>query len=194
MSETVIIILAAGESIRLGQPKQLLRYKGKTLIRHVIDEAMLTERKVGVVIGANDAAIRKELKTLEIDLLFNLEWKTGMASSIKRGVIQYPDAENFILCLCDQPYVSANLFRRLMAKKKAGNKKIVASAYEQTLGTPVLFDNKYFGELRNLKGNEGTKKLLAGHSEEVAQVIFDGGEIDIDNIIDYEKLSDTSYG
>lgn len=96
--------------------------------------------------------------------------------------------ENCILCVCDQPYISAILLQQLLDKKKTSGKKIIACSYAETLGTPVLFNKKYFSALMNLQGDEGAKKLLSVYSDDVAPISFEKGEFDIDTKKDYEKL------
>ncbi|MEO7121016.1 MAG: nucleotidyltransferase family protein [Ginsengibacter sp.] len=192
MNETVIIILAAGESSRMKEPKQLLPFKGKTLLKHTIDEALNSGFQVIVVLGANEPIITEHLEDNLIPIVFNKNWKDGIATSIKAGLAKAieknTEIENCILCVCDQPYISANLFKALSDKKKTSGKKIVASSYAATLGTPVLFDKKYFDALLNLQGNEGAKKLLSLYEDDIASISFEKGELDIDTKSDYEKF------
>ncbi len=187
-----IIILAAGASSRLGKAKQLLVYKNKTLLRHTIDEAEKAKAQIIVVLGANEMDIKKELADAKIDVVYNNNWQQGMATSInaglKKALENNPELANCIICVCDQPYVSADLFKQLMDKKEETGKKIIASAYAGTLGTPVLFDKTYFEDLLQLQGDEGAKKIVKNSSEDIASVDFEMGRIDIDLSTDYDKL------
>ena len=192
MNRTAIIILAAGASSRMGQPKQLLAFKNSILLKHVAEEAQKSGMRVFIILGANEQKIKKELENVRAEIIFNERWGNGLSTSIKAGLEKAlendSDTENFIFCVCDQPYISADLFKRLMHKKKVSGKKIIACSYAGTLGTPVLFDIKYFDALMNLQGDEGAKKLLQIYREDVAFITFEKGKVDIDTKADYEDL------
>ncbi|MDP4215953.1 MAG: nucleotidyltransferase family protein [Bacteroidota bacterium] len=184
-----IIILAAGSSSRLGKPKQLLTYLGKTLLRHVTDEALGAGiGPVLVVLGSDSARIKTTLPEATLAIV-NEQWEEGMASSIRIGLWgmlkAYPLLEGVILAVCDQPFVSGSLFRRLSYCHAMTGKPIIASAYARALGTPVLFDKKYFPHLLRLQGQQGAKRLIALYPEDVTSVPFELGEIDIDRPEDY---------
>lgn len=193
LNKNAIIILAAGNSSRLGRPKQLLEYKETTLLKNTISEALKVENSfVILVTGSNNNLIEKELNSSEISIAFNSEWESGMSSSIIKGIQEVlylnSDCESCILTVCDQPFVTSSVFENLMKESERAKKGIAASAYSETLGTPVLFHKKYFEELLELKGQEGAKKLIKKYAEDVASVLFEKGNIDIDTEEDYEKL------
>lgn len=190
---TAIIILAAGNSSRLGRPKQLLPYKESTLLKNTISVALKVQNVfVVVVVGANHEVIQNGLNFEEAKICFNAEWETGMSSSIEKGISELvllsPDCEQCILAVCDQPFVSNSIFENLIKEHHTTKKGIVASAYSETLGTPVLFHKKYFNELLELKGQEGAKKLIKKHFDDVVSVSFEKGNVDIDTEEDYSKL------
>ena len=190
---TGIIILAAGNSSRLGQPKQLLRYKDDTLLQHIIKEASLVEESVVIVVtGANHELIEKEIDSSKIETVFNRDWELGMSSSISTGLNKalqlFPEIEKCVFSVCDQPFVSHLIFENLITKYHETRKGIVASSYAGTLGTPVLFDKKYFDELLYLKGQEGAKKIINRYLDDTASIPFEKGDIDIDTEEDYNKL------
>jgi molybdenum cofactor cytidylyltransferase len=190
--KTGIIILAAGNSSRLGEPKQLLEYKGKSLLHHVTRQALKMTGAVVVVSGSNNNLIENELKNLQVITVYNPEWQEGMGASIRAGVEkiinEFPVIENLIISVCDQPFINSSVFSELMTKHKEDQKGIIASAYAGVLGTPVMFDRKYFDELSKLSGNEGAKKLLHVFSRDVGSINFEKGRIDIDTKDDYEQL------
>jgi molybdenum cofactor cytidylyltransferase len=192
MNQTAIIILAAGESSRMEQPKQLLPFKNGTLLGHVADEAQKSGMPVVIVLGANEDIVKQQLLDVSAEITYNEKWKDGISTSIKSGlqkaIENNSDIESCILCVCDQPYISTVLFQQLMEKKAASGKNIIACSYTGTIGTPVLFDKKYFDALMNLQGSEGAKKLLQTYREDVALVSFEKGEIDIDTKMDYKEL------
>ncbi len=186
-----IIILAAGSSSRMGQPKQLLTYKNKSLIRHVSEEARKAAgSNVTVVLGSGAKDIEKELEDMDITIAENTEWQQGMASSIKRGLsaMSIADLDVVILTVCDQPFVSSDLFKELIELKENTGKGIVACKYDGTIGTPALFDRTYFQELLDLDGEEGAKKLLSRHSTDLTTIAFPEGKLDIDTMEDYSEL------
>jgi molybdenum cofactor cytidylyltransferase len=190
---TGIIILAAGNSSRLGQPKQLLLYKDVTLLQHIIREASIIKEAVVIVVtGANHELIEKEINSSKIKSAFNRDWELGMSSSINIGLNKalqlFPKIEKCILAVCDQPFISYSIFKNLIDEYHKTGKRIVASSYAETLGTPVLFDKKYFNELLNLKGQEGAKKIINQFFEDTTSIPFQKGDIDVDTEEDYNKL------
>jgi molybdenum cofactor cytidylyltransferase len=189
---TGIIILAAGSSSRLGTPKQNLIYKGQTLLQKAIETARKSDGKpVIVVLGDNADMIRPTIEGTDVHLIQNPGWQEGMASSIRSGIIELkkiePKATAAILMVCDQPFISAGIIDQLIQKKSAIG--IVACAYNNTKGAPVLFDAAYFDELLLLKGPQGAKKLLLKYADDADTVPFPLGSVDIDTAEDYEKIN-----
>ena len=192
MINTAIIILAAGSASRFGSVKQLLHFGNKTLIQHVIDEAVAAKADpVIVVTGAYADEVSKNINQ-KVQIIFNEHWKDGMASGIVAGVTKAVSLNNhiekIIIAVCDQPFISADLFRQLYAKQNETRQPIIACAYDDTFGTPVLFTQKYYDALLSLHGDEGAKKILRSNPQDVATVSFSKGNIDIDTANDYKKL------
>ncbi|KAA3438219.1 nucleotidyltransferase family protein [Rufibacter hautae] len=190
---TGIIVLAAGSSSRLGQPKQQLLYKGQTLLQHSLQAALASGGSpVMVVLGANAEAILSKIEETETIVLHNPHWEEGMASSIRVGISKLlevaPESTSALFLLCDQPFVSADLLNQMIQQKEETQKGIVACAYQNTLGAPVLFDQHFFPRLQQLKGQEGAKKLLGQFPAEVSPVPFPAGAVDIDTLADYASL------
>jgi molybdenum cofactor cytidylyltransferase len=199
-----IVILAAGNSSRLGRPKQLLPFRGKTLLTHIVREALAAAlRPVVVVTGAFEAEVVASLQcqsevdaSLErqaVDIVHNFHWETGMASGIVAGLgralsIQ-PGLHVIIVAVCDQPYLSAALLRELVDDHAVSGKGLIASGYAGIAGTPVLFDQRYFPELLALSGDGGARSLLKRYPGDVSMVPFPKGEIDIDNEDDFQRLT-----
>lgn len=190
---TGVIILAAGSSSRLGSPKQLLAYAGSTLLQHAVDTALASDAvHVVVVLGANANSIKQELKDTTADIVVNDAWEEGMASSIRCGLQTLlkinSQLEAVLLMVGDQPFVTATLLNDLLDVYRKEQRSIVASKYETTFGTPVLFTNKFFTELLELTGDVGAKSLVRKYMSEAAFVSFPQGEIDIDTMEDYKKV------
>ena len=188
-----LVILAAGSSSRMGKPKQLIKYRNKSLLQHTVDEAnTATNNKTMVVTGTNRDLLEVELRQLPVHVIYNEQWETGIASSLSTGVADlykiFPYLYGIIVCVCDQPFISSALFNRLIEQYKKGHKGIVACHYQDTLGVPVLFGKKYFDALLALKGPEGAKTLLSQYADDIEQIEFEQGNIDIDTMQDYEAL------
>jgi xanthine dehydrogenase YagT iron-sulfur-binding subunit len=187
MYSTGILILAAGNSSRLGRPKQLLDFRGTTLINYLTGEALNTSPEVAVVEGA----VRLNGISRKAVIVPNPRWPEGMASGIVAGVNWFLSREidALIIMGCDQPAVTAGILQQLMEKHFTTGKPIVASSYSDTIGIPVLFNRRYFRELLALSGPEGAKKLIQKHRDDVAIVDFPAGEFDIDTEADVSRLS-----
>jgi molybdenum cofactor cytidylyltransferase len=128
------VILAAGESSRLGQPKQLIQFRGKTLVRRIVDAA----REAGcspkvVVIGSDKDKMARELEQTNTVIVENVNWKNGMGTSI-RSAVQHlidiaPNVEASVLLVCDQPFVDSRTIEQLIALREKTKKAVVASNY-----------------------------------------------------------------
>lgn len=192
-SKTGIIILAAGSSSRLGQPKQLLIYQGKTLIRRSIDAAFESKSNACVlVLGANFELISNEVQDTNVEIIINHDWETGMASGMQKGLDfleKKISPDQVILMLCDQPFVDSELLNSMIENQSKTGKGIIACYYNGTFGVPVLFSRKYFPELIDLKGSEGAKKVIYAHKSDMEKIDFPDGAIDIDTLDDYKKLT-----
>jgi molybdenum cofactor cytidylyltransferase len=189
---TAIVILAAGPSSRFGSPKQNVNYKGNTLLQLAVKSALAVSETVLVVLGANRELIEYSIKDKPVDILYNTDWTEGMASSISLAANKlqsdYLLITSALFMLCDQPYADKAILQQLLNAASDSEKGIIASAYNDTLGAPVLFKSKYFPYLLALKGKEGAKKLIMQHADDVQSVPFPLGSVDIDTIEDYEGL------
>ncbi|HTB24041.1 MAG TPA: nucleotidyltransferase family protein [Puia sp.] len=191
MSKTGIIILAAGNSSRMGEPKQLMMYNNKTFLQHIIAEsknALLDP--VICVTGYESDLISESISGMEVSIVYNEYWSEGMGSGISAGIKQLllSDVDSVILTVSDQPYVTSDLFGTMLKMKVRSGKRIVACSYAGTLGTPVLFSKEYFNQLKSLSGNQGAKNIVKLNLPDVCSVEFEKGEIDIDTKEDYKNL------
>jgi molybdenum cofactor cytidylyltransferase len=187
-----VVILAAGSSTRFGSPKQNLVYNGQTLLQRAIISALSATETVLVVLGANRENIEYAIKDQPVSIIYNAKWQQGMATSISlamEGVQSlYPQITSIIFMLCDQPFADEILLKQLINSAETSDKGIVACAYNNTVGVPVLFKSDYFPYLLALKGQEGAKKLLLLHADDVQSIPFSLGEVDIDTVEDFEEL------
>lgn len=187
-----IIILAAGQSKRLGQPKQLLSLGQKTLLQHTIDSALELQFPVFVVLGANETNIRQSLQHENIHIVINEEWEEGMASSIRKGISaltqDYLQTDGIIILVCDQPFIESSILEILIKEQKNNDVRAIACTYSDKLGTPALFHKSLFMELMELKGDIGARQILKKHKEEIASIEFKNGKWDIDTLEDFMEI------
>ncbi len=188
-----LVILAAGASTRLGRPKQLLPYRGRTLLRHAAQVALDSVcRPVVVVLGAWAEQLEPEVRGLPVHVAHNPHWEDGMGASLRAGLraleATISGVEAAVVLLCDQPFVSARTIDALVEARHATGRPIIASEYGGALGVPCLFDRALFGELAALQGAEGAKRVIKGHEDDVVGIPFPAGAIDIDTPADYEQL------
>jgi molybdenum cofactor cytidylyltransferase len=195
INNCALVILAAGQSSRLGRPKQLLTYHNKTLLQRAIDTAKQSAvQSIILVLGSNADIILRATDISETHVVKNDDWQSGMASTIRCGIegLKTIDAaiDAVILMVCDQPFVTPDLLNDLIKKQRETSKPIVASEYVENIGTPALFHERFFAELMALKGDAGAKKIMLQYSDLVETISFPDGGIDIDTIDDYKALGE----
>ena len=191
---TGIVILAAGDSSRLGEPKQLLPYRGKTLLRHVVDAATaVPEAAVAVVLGAQDDRIRRCLDGSSVLVVENASWREGMGASLRAGLVAmlaaHPEITSAVFLVCDQPFVTPASIEMLVELRQRTGSLIAASEYGGTLGVPACFARQLFPELLALTGDSGARRVIFSHQDQVQAVPFEGGAIDIDTPGDFARLN-----
>jgi CTP:molybdopterin cytidylyltransferase MocA len=184
------IILAAGASRRLGQPKQLVRVGGETLLSRTIRVARESGLDpIFVVLGAHHEQILSAVDMSSVQVIVNHSWEQGIASSIRAGLegilLVDPNAMNLMLLVCDQPKLSAEHLRKLIDTNEQVHERetghaIVASRYAGVAGIPAIFPASQFAGLLALQGDSGAKSLLRSSASLVVEIEFDGGEIDVD--------------
>ncbi len=187
-----VILLAAGGSTRLGSPKQLLTYRGKTLLRRAAETALAADgRPVVAVLGRDAAALRAELAGLDVLAVENPGWERGMGTSVRLGMAALgEEAVAVLLMLCDQPLVTAEKLAMLIdAFRQAPGGGIIAAAYNGTVGVPALFARTYFDELRALPDAAGAKPVLRRHRDNVTAVPLPEAAVDIDTREQHERLT-----
>lgn len=189
------IILAAGASSRLGQPKQLVSFNGETLLDRAIRIATESGAEpVVAVLGAHHAQISAAIGLVNATAIYNPFWALGLASSIHAGLqaVQrdVPHSRAALILPCDQLRLSADHLRALLAAFAAHPEpSIAASTYAGALGIPAVFPRAVFSELLALQGDKGARSLLLNPPCPVIEVPFAGGELDIDRPADLDLLS-----
>ena len=186
-----ILILAAGNSSRLGQPKQLIEFEGQTLIERITETALLFSDDILIVLGGNFELIIPKLERFNnsISTIFNPNWQQGMGTSISIGVEKLAEKADLILILLsDQPFISKVLLQNMMQTFAKSSNHIVSCVYNQQLGVPMIFDKSMFPQLIKLNGEKGAKSFLHLYKNSISVVDFPEGIIDIDTPEDLEKL------
>ncbi|WP_134090459.1 NTP transferase domain-containing protein [Olivibacter sp. XZL3] len=193
VTDTGIIILAAGSSRRLGRPKQLLHYQGTTLIRRSIAAAKAAKPSVVViVVGAAAELVVQEIADKDVTVVFNAAFQEGIASSIRCGLNYLlhnaPEIENIVIMVCDQPHVDAAHLLKLIAEGQKSKVRVAASLYNNQMGVPALFNRALFDELIALKGDSGAKNIIQRYRAEAVALPLPSGGIDIDDEAAYLTL------
>lgn len=188
-----IILLAAGGSRRMGRPKQLLSFEGKTLLRRAAETALATPcRPVIAVLGAGAAESARELAGLDVHTSENADWPAGMGSTIKVGLRRAtelaPDLDAVLLMLCDQPLVGPADLARLVETRRRTGAPIVATAYPTSPGVPAIFSRATFPNLLALDDAAGAKPLLLAAGDGVVTVPIPAALTDVDTPDDYARL------
>jgi 4-nitrophenyl phosphatase len=192
------IILAAGASTRFGQPKQLLDWGGVPLLAHVADVALAAGLAPAIVVlGCQAEAVRAALGERPVQAVVNWRWEEGLSASVQLGLaVLPPETEAAVFLQCDQPLITPDLLRALVARFGETNAPIVHPAHAGRPGTPVLFARRLFPELAAVSGDEGGRSLIARHGEDVATVEVADPDVlaDVDTPADYERLRNRVSG
>jgi molybdenum cofactor cytidylyltransferase len=185
------VVLAAGESKRMGVPKLLLPYRGATIIEAVLDAVTASGADVTlVVLGANRAAIRKRIRRFSASVAVNTRFREGMLTSIQTGISALPGrCRAALVVLGDQPDLPPSVIDALIAAWKEGRQGIVVPVFGGRRGHPLLLDLKHRREIDSLTAETGLRGLLAAHPEDILEVDVPDGAVlaDIDTPDDYRK-------
>lgn len=196
------ILLAAGASTRLGRPKQLLRlpaFGGETLLDHAIGLAQAAGADpIFVVLGAHADEIQQQSQLPDCTVLRNESWSEGMASSVRVGIAavvkKIPAASRAIFLVCDQPGLTAEHLRQLLAAHTTRPESIAASRYAGRSGVPSVIPRALFPALLQLKGDRGARSIFEQSGVEIHTIEFPRGEWDIDSPEDLERLEEDASG
>jgi len=190
------VILAAGGSTRFGQPKQLLDWNGAPLLAHVADVALAAGlAPVIAVLGHQAEAARAALGARPVHTMTNWRWQQGLSTSVHVGLAALPpEAEAAIFLQCDQPLVTPDLLRALVARFAETGAPIVLPVHAGQRGTPVLFARRLFPEFAAVTGDEGGRSLVTYYEKDAATVEVADPDVlaDIDIPADYERLHTSS--
>jgi molybdenum cofactor cytidylyltransferase len=197
--QSALILLAAGNSTRMGSPKQLLDFRGQPMLRHAALTALASGcNPVIVVLGAQNEEIRPALHGLNVEVIINPRWEQGMGTSIHAGlialekVLEKLGAQNqhplgVILTLADQPFITPAFLCSLIDQHRQTCRPIVAAQYSGTVGVPAFFASQFFPSLMALNPGEGSKKIIQAHPGDTLLIDCPQAAQDIDTPEDYVR-------
>jgi len=167
------VILAGGESRRMGAPKALIPYRGKSFVEHLIE--VTRHPRVGltrIVVGAHADEIRERLTGHSSEIVVNADWAKGQLSSIQSGVRALPEdsTDGMILCPVDHPIVSSELVARLIEEFDASRKSIALPTYRGRRGHPLIFRAKLYEELLAASAEVGARQVVWAHENDTCHV------------------------
>lgn len=187
------IVLAAGASSRMGEPKQLLPLDGQPLVLRTVSTLLETAVwPVVVVVGAHHDQVRPLLARQPVLVTENPAWTEGLASSIRAGVATLQefsrDLDGALVTLCDQPAFSPAVVAALIAVAASSGRSIAAARYGGRLGVPALFGREHFPTLAALTGETGARDFLNREPGRVAAVDLPALAVDLDTPADYRAV------
>jgi molybdenum cofactor cytidylyltransferase len=176
------IILAAGESRRMGYPKPLLKIGGRTFIEHIAETMLRVVPRLVIVLGAHSEHVRAAIpRDARIKIVENPNYLRGQLSSLKLGLnAVLPDSTGALVHLGDHPMVRVETFRALAESYYQNGKLILIARHDGHRGHPVIFDRSIFGELLSAPEEEGARHVVNADSSRVVYVDLNDPGINLD--------------
>jgi molybdenum cofactor cytidylyltransferase len=187
------LILAAGESSRMGQDKALLTYRGRTFLETVVQTLREADvSRVAIVLGHHAEEIQRGITLEDVEVVINPEYRRGQTSSLQAGLraLDSPDFEAVVLCLVDHPLISADTVRGLVASFRRSGAPVLIPTFQNQRGHPVLIGRALFSEVSSLDPGEGANTVIRKHREatQFVAVSDPGILLDIDDAETYRRL------
>ena len=179
----------------MGRPKQLLTWRGKTLLQHVLESLINSDAdEIILVLGHETDRIRESLPPLPIKIVINPDYKQGMASSLRQGLLAMdPRSEAFLVLLADQPGIGPEIINRVIRDFQRADPRrgIVRPVYRGLRGHPVLIGVRYLQEALQLQGDVGARQILMNHPTDILEIEVDQDVVlkDIDTPEEYQKYT-----
>ena len=194
--EYAAIILAAGESKRMGEPKLLLEIGGKPLIINALELATSSvAQEVFVVTGSNSAQLKTQitnwqdgLLSSKVSIIYNQDWQEGIASSIRTGILHAQEFDVVLIMLADQPELTIGHLDAIFTGARNSPCGMSATFFVNTIGPPCAFRQEHYDHLFALRGDSGAKQYLVSHYDEVTKVQTGNLWLDIDTPQDFTKF------
>lgn len=183
------ILLAAGESQRMGRPKQLLPFGSSTILGKTIDNLLSSRAdEVIVVLGTRAGAMKQVIAGRQVKVVVNPDYRKGMSASLIAGLERVDSKAQWVMvALADQPLIDKDTYNRLIEGALGCDMGIILPTYRSKRGNPVIFSIKYKDELLGLEGDVGGREILRKHPDDILEVAVgsEGVTIDINNLDDY---------
>lgn len=191
------ILLAAGPSSRLGQSKQLVEYRGESLVRRAARLALgLEPQRLVTVLGCDADSVAATLDDLPLQIVRNRDWAGGMGASIAAGARALDrSTDGVLLMVCDQWRLSADDLAHLVARWRSQPQRIVLACWKDgrayVTGPPVIFPIRFLQELRAIPPDRGARQVVDAHMDDVEFVELQNAADDLDRPEDLEELRDS---
>lgn len=186
------VVLAAGESSRMGRDKALLPFRGATFLEHIVSTLRQAQmEKIVVVLGHHADEIQAAVKLGNAEVMMNPRYREGQTTSLQAGLLTLNEVvEGILLCLVDHPLISVSVVRKLIEAFQKQKPPAVIPTYKGERGHPVIFSQTLFSEFKALGPDEGANLVARRHRAETVFVEVDDANVlrDIDTSADYEKL------
>lgn len=192
MDKVAALLLTAGSSSRMGEPKALLSWGPKTVIQHILDQIQEAGlEKVLLVTGAHHQEIQTAFRGEPIPICYHRDWELGMGSSISKGIQaieqQFVGVSAVLVLLVDQPLISSAYLRELTTAHSRNSNAIIASDYGDFAGVPALFPREFWDALKQIPTGQGAKGLIARFREQCSILNPAEAIVDIDTPEAYQQ-------
>ena len=166
------IVLAAGESKRMGKSKPLLRFNDKTFLDQIISTIGVSDAdRITVVLGAKAEMIKNSIDLSGTNIVINKDYQKGQLSSLIAAIEDTPQETDAILvCLVDNPFITKEIINKIIAKFKETNNPIIVPVFNRQRGHPTLFSSSLFSELVNAPKEQGARYVLHSNAEKVLEL------------------------
>jgi molybdenum cofactor cytidylyltransferase len=192
------VVLAAGSSSRMGEPKQLLQLADCTILEQTLENLQAAcVDEIVLVLGFSAEAIRHRIANLpmkNLKIVFNADYSQGIATSLRVGLAvldeNIKNIDAALIVLSDQPFIRAETFDRIIDEYRRSEAQIVIPMFQGVRGNPVLLHRSVFQEVMALQGDAGCRAIFGNYSNGIRKVEMDdiGVLLDIDSKEDYERL------
>lgn len=174
----------------MGKPKQVMQVHGRPMLEDVLE--VFRQSKVDrilVILGSHEKEIKKKVKFVNEEIVFNPEYEKGMGSSLKVGLEAAEGADAVIVALADQPMLRVGTIDRLINAYLRSRAPVVAPVYDGIRGNPVLFDRTLFPQIMRIHGDVGAKTVIEKNKGSLLEVPVEdeGVVVDIDTPADYNS-------
>jgi xanthine dehydrogenase accessory factor len=191
------LVLAAGASSRMGQPKPLVPLHGQPLLARVLKTIrQIHPARTVVVLGAAADQVRSAVDLEGTTVVLNPDFREGMGSSLRRGAAAADPTGPLLIVLGDQPFVSGATVQKLLDRHASGDAKILVPTFEGVRGNPILLDPSVLPELDSIRGDIGCRAIFPGHIADLLEVAVPdpGILIDVDTPAELARLEEVLNG